>query len=171
MNAIERLQAMHDGRLPLPPLYETLGISVKSATPGIVTLALHPSAHLANPYGSVGGGALATALDSAAAWACDTLCEVDKACTTVEFKTNFVRPVLPDHALLDITASVLHCGSRVMLAEARMTTAGGKLIAIAIVTCLVIDLPAQRMRGLAPTERLHAGPSAPAAILLDERTT
>ncbi|WP_284945022.1 PaaI family thioesterase [Acidisoma cladoniae] len=141
MNAIKRLQAMRDGRAPLPPLYDTLGLSVTSATSGIVGLALRPSERLGNPYGKVGGGALATALDTAAAWACDTVCGADKICTTVEFKTNFLRPVLPHDDILNVIAAVIQCGSRIMVAEARMSTAGGDLVAIAIVTCLVIDRP------------------------------
>ena len=139
MSAIERLHAIRDGVCPPPPLYDTLGISVKSAASGVVGLVLRPSERLGNPYGNVGGGALATALDTAAAWACDTLCGVDKICTTVEFKTNFIKPVLPGDATLDIIAAVIRHGSRIMVAEARMTTEDGDLVAIAIVTCLVID--------------------------------
>ena len=147
MNAIERLHAIRDGQCAPPPLYDTLGITVLSAIPGTVTLTLAPCEQLANPHGQVGGGILATALDTAAAWACDTVCQPGRICTTIEFKTNFIKPVWPGDEALEICASVLRGGSRVMVAEARMTSAGGDLVAIAIVTCLVIEHPARTHPG------------------------
>ena len=57
--------------------------------------------------------------------------------TTAELKVNFVRPVVTGTGRLRSEGRVIHAGSRLATAEARLTDASGKLYAHAVGTCLV----------------------------------
>ena len=50
---------------------------------------------------------------------------------------NFVRPVVVGTGRLRAEGRVIHAGSRLATAEARLTDAAGKLYAHAVGTCLV----------------------------------
>ncbi|WP_411756380.1 PaaI family thioesterase [Sinorhizobium meliloti] len=56
--------------------------------------------------GLVAGGAIATLLDTALAWACDTCVPSDKVSTTIELKVNFLRPVSVNGGTVVATARV-----------------------------------------------------------------
>ena len=139
MTAIETLNAIIAGRSEPPALYQTLGIAVASAEPGRVSLTLTPSDRLRSPLGTVGGGVVATVLDTAMAWACDTMLPDGKVCTTLEIKTNFLKPVAVSAAPLMAHAHVHHGGSRIMVAQAELLDETGAAYAAATATCMVID--------------------------------
>lgn len=138
MTNLERLRAICAGGADPPPLYLTLGIAVAAAAAGSVTLVLTPSDRHRSPLGTVGGGVIATVLDTAAAWACDTLCPAGQITTTLDIKVNFLRPVHADDAALTAVGQILHAGSRIMVANATLTHADGRLAAFATATCLVM---------------------------------
>lgn len=139
---------MIEGAEPLPPLYQSLGISVLSASRGLVMLRLSPATSHANPYGLVGGGVVATVLDTATAWACDTACNPGSNCVTVDMKLSFHRPVKTKDDPLTATAKLIHSGSRIKVAHGELVDGQGKLIATAIGPCLVIgDPPWDEKRG------------------------
>lgn len=138
MTPLERLLAIHKGDIEPPPLYQTLGIAVTAATAGSVTLTLTPSERHMNPLGLVGGGVIVTILDTAAAWACDTLAPEGQVTVTLDIKVNFLRPVRVEDKALTAVASVVHPGSRIMVAKATLTHADGRPAAIAIATCMVM---------------------------------
>ncbi|MGE0239033.1 MAG: PaaI family thioesterase [Parvibaculaceae bacterium] len=139
MTGLERLLAIRNGEAQAPPLYKLLGITVVAASAGAATLALTPSDRQRSPLGTVGGGVIATVLDTAAAWACDTLCPPGKVTTTVDIKVNFLRPVRVDDAALTAVAQVVHAGARIMVATATLGHGDGRPAAIATATCLVVD--------------------------------
>jgi uncharacterized protein (TIGR00369 family) len=138
MQAIERLMRMRDGIEPCPAIYAALGISVTDAAEGVVQLRFSPSAALANPQGKVAGGAIATVLDTAAAWACETLLARTGTVTTIECKVNFLRSVALDDAPLSAIGRVMHPGRTIMVAEARLVSARGMDAAFAIISGLVL---------------------------------
>lgn len=140
MTALEELIAIAEGRIEAPALYKTLGITVNAAEPGKASLTLAPSDRLRSPLGTVGGGVIATVLDTAIAWACDTMLPDGKVCTTVEIKTNFLKPVQIDAAPLVASASVRHSGHRIIVAQGDLHDDSGVLHATATATCLVIDM-------------------------------
>lgn len=141
MRAIDRLHAIMDDRTDPPALYRTLGIAVMGVARGRVSLTLIPSDRLRSPLGTVGGGVLATVLDTAMAWACDTMLPDGNVCTTLEIKTNFLKPVAIDAAPLMANAHVLHSGSRIMVAQAELLDDAGTVYAAATSTCLAIPKP------------------------------
>ncbi|MES0220043.1 PaaI family thioesterase [Mesorhizobium sp. C280B] len=136
MSAEARLAGIQRGDIEVP-LYGLLGLRVVDFSSGAVKLSLTPSTSHANPYGKVGGGVIATSLDTAAAWVGDLQCSDGAFCTTIEIKVNFLRPLADTDGEVEIVATLIHRGSRIMVSEAKMARSDGKLIAVAVATLAV----------------------------------
>ena len=114
-----------------------MGFYGVSAEPGRAVFEMEPGPQHYNPIGSVHGGVALTLLDSAMGCAVHTLLEPGVGYTTLEVKTNFVRPIKADTGLIRCEGIVIHKGSRVATAEGKLTDAGGKLLAHGTTTCLI----------------------------------
>jgi uncharacterized protein (TIGR00369 family) len=131
------LEAIRDGRLPAPPVSRLLGFALTEVEAGRAVFECEPSESHYNPIGSVHGGVISTLLDSALSCAVHTTLPAGAGYTTAELKVNFVRPVVTGTGRLRSEGRVIHAGSRLATAEARLTDAAGKLYAHAVGTCLV----------------------------------
>lgn len=131
------LEAIRDGRLPDPPVSRLLGFALTEVGAGRAVFECEPSESHYNPIGSVHGGVISTLLDSALSCAVHTTLPAGSGYTTAELKVNFVRPVVTGTGRLRSEGRVIHVGSRLATAEARLTDASGKLYAHAVGTCLV----------------------------------
>lgn len=142
MTGIEMLAAMIAGKLPRPPISQTLDFSLIRIEPGIALFQGHP--HLAhyNPLGSVHGGWFATLLDSAMGCAVQSMLPAGKSYTTMEFKVNIVRALTEAVPVVRCEGKVVHSGRSSATAEARLFGPDGKLYAHATTTCMVFDRPA-----------------------------
>jgi uncharacterized protein (TIGR00369 family) len=138
MSGMEYLQAMERGDLPYPPILETLGLAVESVEEGRVVFSTVPAEFQYNPIGTVHGGVLATLADSAMGCAVHTTLPAGAGYTTLELKVNFLRPVTVESGPLRCEGTVIHAGSRVALAEARVIGPDGKLYAHATSTCMIL---------------------------------
>lgn len=95
---------------------------------GRVRFALRPPASVRSGDARiVHGGALATALDTAACFAVIAAVGVD--CSTVDLRIDFLRPASADE--LSVTGTLLRAGRRFGWADAAVTTPDGKLVATA----------------------------------------
>lgn len=137
---MDYIQAIFRGELPAPPISELMGFRGVEAEPGRAVFEMTPGPQHYNPIGSVHGGIALTLLDSAMGCAVHTLLEQGLGYTTLEVKTNFVRPITADTGLIRCEGTVLHRGSRVATAEGKLTDAAGKLLAHGTTTCLVFPL-------------------------------
>src|SRR4029079_7684151 len=100
-----------------------------------------PDEYHYNPIGVVHGGLAATLLDSALGCAVQSTLPAGTGYTTLELKTNFVRPMTRDTGRVLCEATVLHSGSRIATAEGRVFVADtGKLIAHGTTTCMVLSV-------------------------------
>src|SRR4051812_39614326 len=79
MSGLEYLQAMYDGKLPLPPLLHTLDFSVGDLEKGKVTFTFEPQEFHYNPIGVVHGGVITAILDSAMGCSLHSLLEAGTA--------------------------------------------------------------------------------------------
>jgi uncharacterized protein (TIGR00369 family) len=131
------LEAIRDGRLPAPPVSRLLGFTLAEVESGRAVFDCEPSEAHYNPLGSVHGGIISTLLDSALSCAVHTTLPAGTGSTTAELKVNFVRPVVIGTGRLRAEGRIIHSGSRLATAEARLTDAEGKLYAHAVGTCLV----------------------------------
>ena len=140
MSGLDMMQAMIDGRLPAPPISQTLGFLLVEVDEGRAVFEGHPTPSLLNPAGTVHGGWALTLVDSATACAAHSLLPAGQAQTTVETKANFTRPILPDGRPIICEARVVGRGRQIITAEAHITNADGKIVAHGTSTLMVIDM-------------------------------
>jgi acyl-CoA thioesterase len=114
------------------PYAQLLGIELEKVVPGeaILTLAIRPA--LSQNHGVVHGGAIASLIDTATAFAILTLLEPDERVTTVDLTISYLRPGLEGR--LRATARVLRQGRRLLNTSAEVTNEGGTLLATALST-------------------------------------
>ena len=133
------LRAIRDGRLAPPPIAQLLGMRLTVVEAGEAVFECTPGEQHYNPIGVVHGGLAMTLLDSAMTCAVQTRAPAGGGFTTVEAKTNFVRPITASTGVIRAMAKVLHIGSRLATAEGRIVDAAGKLYAHATTTCIVLN--------------------------------
>lgn len=141
MTGLEQMVAMLDGRLPPPPIAQTLDFTLLRAARGEVIFQGTPKFRHYNPMGSVHGGWYATLLDSALGCAVHTTMDVGRAYTTLELKINLVRALNDKVPVVRAIGRVRHVGRQMATAEADLVGHDGKLYAHASTTCLVFDPP------------------------------
>ena len=138
MAGLDFLRAIRDGRLPAPPIAVLLGFSLVEVEPGHAVFEVEPSEKHYNPIGVVHGGLAMTLLDSAMGCCVQTRMPAGAGYTTLEAKTNLVRPITSETGRLRAIGKLLHLGSRIATAEGRLEDAQGKLYAHATTTCIVL---------------------------------
>ncbi len=139
LRGMDYIQAIFAGELPAPPISELMGFRGVLAEPGRAVFEMEPGPQHYNPIGSVHGGVALTLLDSAMGCAVHTLLEAGVGYTTLEVKTNFVRPITADTGLIRCEGVVIHRGLRIATAEGKLTDAAGKLLAHGTTTCLIFQ--------------------------------
>jgi uncharacterized protein (TIGR00369 family) len=142
MPGIDFVRAIFDGKLPAPPIMQTIEPFDSTAEPGVVVMYSVPGFRHYNPIGSVHGGYAATLLDSAMGLAVHTALPAGTGYTTLEFKVSFIKGMTEDIGPVRTEGRTLSVGRRAATAEARITDAKGRLLAHATTTCLVFELPA-----------------------------
>lgn len=140
LSGLEFLQRIIDGRLPRPPIADTLSFYLVEAEKGRAVFQGVPRTEHLNPLGGVHGGWTATLLDSTMACAVQTVLAAGQGYTTVEFKLNLVRPISPQSGPLRAEGKVVAAGRTIATAEGRLVGEDGKLYAHGTETCLVISL-------------------------------
>ena len=139
MAGLEFLRAVRDGALPPPPMAQLLGMRLEEIDDGHAVFECRPGEQHYNPIGVVHGGLAMPLLDSAMTCAIQTRAAAGSGFTTVEAKTNFVRPITLGTGTIRATGKVLHMGSRLATAEGRIVDAAGKLYAHSTTTCIVLN--------------------------------
>ena len=141
MPGVEFVRAIFSGKLPAPPIMQTVEPFDCTAEPGLVVLHSIPGFRHYNPIGSVHGGYAATLLDSAMGLAVHTMLPPGTGYTTLEFKISFIRGMTQDTGPVRTEGKTLNVGRRAATAEARITDSQGRLLAHATTTCLVFEIP------------------------------
>ena len=91
MPGIDFVRAIFAGKLPAPPIMQTIEPFDQTAEPGVVVFHSIPGFRHYNPIGSVHGGYAATLLDSAMGLAVHTMLPAGTGYTTLEFKISFIK--------------------------------------------------------------------------------
>ena len=141
MPGIDFVRAIFDGKLPAPPIMQTVEPFDSTAEPGVVVMHSVPGFRHYNPIGSVHGGYAATLLDSAMGLAVHSMLPAGTGYTTLEFKISFIRGMTRDSGVVRTEGRTLNVGRRAATAEARITDSKGRLLAHATTTCLVFEIP------------------------------
>lgn len=137
MSGLEFLRAMSRGELNAPPIAELMGFALVEVEEGRAVFECVPGEHHYNPIGTVHGGLACALLDSAMGCAVHTMLPAETGYTTLELKTNFLRPVTVETGLLRCEGAAIHVGGRIATAEARLTDRAGKLHAHGTTTCMI----------------------------------
>jgi uncharacterized protein (TIGR00369 family) len=140
ISGLEFLTRIVDGRLPRPPITETLGFALTEASPGFALFTMIPHFRHYNPIGTVHGGVAATLLDSCMSCAVQTTMQAGTGYTTLEIKVNMVRPITETTGLIRAEGRSLHTGRRSATAEGKILDANGTLLAHGTTTCIVFPL-------------------------------
>ena len=138
MSGYDYLQAMGDGKIPLPPILHTLDFKVNHLEKGIVIFSFEPQEFHYNPIGSVHGGVITAILDSAMGCSLHSLLDAGVGYTTLELKVNFLKAVNIKTGLLKAVGKVINAGSRSALVEAQLIDESGKIYAHAVSTCMIL---------------------------------
>jgi uncharacterized protein (TIGR00369 family) len=136
---LELLKEFENRHREPPPIAKTMGFIGTQFEEGRAVFEGDPAEYLYNPIGTVHGGFAMTLLDSAMGCAVHSTLGVGERYTTLEVKTNFVRPITLDTGRVRCEGAVIHRGSTVATAEGRITAIeSGKLLAHGTTTCLII---------------------------------
>ena len=137
MTGKQILQAMIDGRLPAPPIAQTLSFRLVEVGDGFAAFEGESGAHLLNPLGGVHGGWALTLIDSAAGCAGQTLLPAGSSYATVETKANFSRPISSDTGPVRAEGRVVGKGRTIISAEGKIVDSRGRLLAHGTSTLMV----------------------------------
>lgn len=133
----EQLLAIKRGDVPPPPAAALLGLQITDVSRGRVEFTLVADELHENPMGTMHGGIVATLVDSAMGSAVSSALPVGASYTTLELKTNYVRPIVQATGRVRAEGILVHMGGRVATAEAKVLDDAGTLYAHATSTCLV----------------------------------
>jgi uncharacterized protein (TIGR00369 family) len=130
-------RAMKDPRsFPAPPMAKVVGWTMTAMSPGRATMELDADERLANPLGTLHGGALCDLADAAMGMAYASELERGESFTTLELKINFMKPVWRSH--LRAEGKVVKRGRTVGLVECDVLDEKGSLVARASSTCMTL---------------------------------
>jgi uncharacterized protein (TIGR00369 family) len=114
------------------PFASLLGMQVESVEPGAASMTLQIRDDLRQNNGVVHGGAIATLIDSVAAFAVIPLLAPDETATTVDLTITYIRPLVSGTATA--SARVLREGRKIIALSAEVLDESGNLAATALTT-------------------------------------
>lgn len=141
LSGLEFMQGIVEGRLPGPPIGQTMGYTLHELEAGRVVFRGAPGFTHTNPMGTVHGGWYGTLLDSAMACAVMTRIPKGSVYTTLEYKVNILRPI-PLEMMIDCEGVTDHVGRSTGIAHGEIRgVEDGKLYATGSTTCIVMTPP------------------------------
>ncbi len=141
MSGVERQRETIAGRRNGPGIWTVLGIALETVEPGRATLIATPGEELRNPGGGMHGGFYGTFLDSCMASAVSSTMEAGRGSTTLEYKINIIRPIMPGTPVRAIGVAQ-HVGRSTGIATGEIRGIDDdRLYATGSTTCMVFSLP------------------------------
>lgn len=139
LSGLEYFQRMKEGRIEMPPMVRLLGLRLDEVSEGRVVFTATAQEQFYNGMGIAHGGWAATVLDTALGCAVNSAMPAGRLFTTIELTINYTRPIRADLGELRCEAALLHAGSRLATADARIIDAAGKLYAHATTICMAVE--------------------------------
>ncbi|MFF5964766.1 PaaI family thioesterase [Streptomyces collinus] len=144
MAGIDFLREMQAGRLPGPPIGNTIDLTLDEVEPGRAVFSLTPGEEHYNPIGSVHGGIFATLLDSAAGCAVQSALPQGMAYTSLDLTVKFLRRITVDTGTVRAIGTVVSKGRQTALAQAQLVDGSDRLLAHATSSCLLFPVSAPK---------------------------
>ncbi|MGH9427063.1 MAG: PaaI family thioesterase [Terriglobia bacterium] len=129
---VERIQKA----LETVPFAKLLGIELEDVAQGTATLSFDIRDDLKQNNAVVHGGAIASLVDTATAFAIISLLPPDQKATTANLTISYLRPLKSGRA--HSTARVIRAGRRLIVVSAELVDDAGNLIATALATYIKI---------------------------------
>lgn len=114
------------------PFIHFLGVEMESVMRGSAVLRLGVSDQLRQNNGIMHGGAIASLIDTAAAFAILTILESGQTTTTVDLTIHYLRPVINGQAIAK--ARVVRAGRRIIVASVDVSDESETIMATALTT-------------------------------------
>lgn len=140
MSGLDFIKAVAAGKLPQPPIGNTLNMTLVEVADGRVVFGVEPAEFHYNPIGIVHGGLACTMLDSSMSCAVQTKLPQGIGYTTLDININFVRAITSDTGFLRCIGEVIHPGRRIATAQGRLVDENDRLYAHGTTTCLIFPL-------------------------------
>jgi uncharacterized protein (TIGR00369 family) len=118
------------------PYAELLGIELLQVQPGTATLGMKVRPELTQNNGVMHGGAIASLIDSATAFAIISLLNPEQKVTTADLTISYLRPVTQGQ--LRAVATVLRAGRRLFVVSANVSDGDQKLVSTALSTYITV---------------------------------
>jgi acyl-CoA thioesterase len=119
------------------PYAKFLGLQLGEVRPGEVSIHLSVRDELKQNQGVVHGGAIASLIDTASAFAVLTQVDVDERVTTTDLTIHYLRPVTSGR--MTATARIIRGGRRLFVLSVDVHDHADALIATAVTTYIKID--------------------------------
>lgn len=136
---LEIYELMNSGELPHPPLVEFFGMKGLRAGEGLFNVTAPSSPWFTSPAGTVYGGFLAFLADNVISGALSTVIPPGSTFAALDLKVSFVRPVMPDGRPLTATATVVHRGKTLLVAECEIVNDDGKVVVKALSSAAILE--------------------------------
>lgn len=114
------------------PFVQLLGMEMVDISYGQAVLKLKMRDELRQPHGVLHGGATASIIDTAMAFAVITCLDEDEKATTIDLTVHYLRPVSEGEIVC--TAKIVRAGKRILTVSAECVNAEGKTTATALST-------------------------------------
>ncbi len=116
----------------ITPYLQHLGIELVEIEVGKAVMRMPMKDELRQPYGLLHGGATASLIDTATAFAVVSVTTREEKCTTVDLTIHYLRPVIDETTIC--TATIVRAGKRLITVSAEVHNEQGKMIATALST-------------------------------------
>ena len=139
ITGLDYLKGIKDGTISPPPVARLVGYRISDVDKGRAVFELEPAEYHYNPFSTVHGGIVATLLDTTMTAAVLSTLPMGQACSTLEIKVNYIRPVTRKTGMITCSSETIHVGSRIATASGKVFDAEKKLIAHGMSTCAIFS--------------------------------
>ncbi len=137
MTGLEYLERVVDGRVDHPSMALTLNFRLMEVAHGRAIITGEPNENYCNPNGTVHGSWTAALLDSCMGSAVHSTLASEVGFTVVDFKIDFVRPVLTSTGPVVAEGNILSVGKQIGRANGVLKDESGAILATGTTTCLI----------------------------------
>jgi uncharacterized protein (TIGR00369 family) len=130
------LQSMIDGKLPVPPIADLIGIRLTNIANGSVTMEMDASEKHWNPMKTLHGGVLCDIADAAMGTSFFTTLDEGESYTTVDLSIKFLSPVIKGKIIAH--GYVVRRGRHLGYMECELRDVNDNLVAKASSSCIII---------------------------------
>ncbi|HEY7911931.1 MAG TPA: PaaI family thioesterase [Blastocatellia bacterium] len=141
----ERIKAIRE-KFEINHFPQYLGIELDSLEPGRALLSVEVRQHLLQLQGVMHGGAIASLIDTAVAFAIISVSEPADRFTTVEMKVNYLSAIREGRAVAD--ARLVRDGRRIVVADCDVFDSRGRLSAKGLLTYIRLNERSQEQEGM-----------------------